>query len=307
MYKAKSVLIVKKLALTLMLCFVPLAFLTVVTFASAQEEAPAATYVEKETCAECHEDVAKALAETAHGQKGFEMRSDKGCQTCHGPGSIHVESNDPKDIRSFKKMTAAESSDACLSCHENAKRTLWKGSVHQQRDLACTTCHSVHNAKSEKWQLKTAKQEDTCSTCHLQVKAQLQRSSHHPIREGLISCADCHNAHGTNTPKLVKANSTNEQCYTCHMEKRGPFLWEHPPVRENCLNCHTPHGSNHPKLMVEKRPYLCQNCHLDTRHPGTLYDKTNVLTSNREFSRSCSNCHLTLHGSNHPSGWSFLR
>ena len=293
----------------LLICFVPLAFLGMMTVASGQETQtqPAATYVDNELCAGCHEEVAKALTGTPHGQKIFAAHSDKGCQTCHGPGSVHVETNEPKDIRSFKNLKPSEAADTCLGCHEKGKQALWKGSTHQQRNLSCVSCHSIHAPKSEKWQLKTAKQEDTCASCHLQIKAQLQRTSHHPIREGLIKCGDCHNPHGTSTPKLIQANSTNEQCYTCHMEKRGPFLWEHPPVRENCLNCHTPHGSNHPKLLVSKRPYLCQNCHLDTRHPGTLYDATNVLTSNREFARSCSNCHLTVHGSNHPSGWTFLR
>ncbi|MCI0612703.1 cytochrome C, partial [bacterium] len=143
--------------------------------------------------------------------------------------------------------------------------------------------------------------------CHLEVKAQIQRTSHHPIREGLMSCTDCHNPHGTLTPKMIMANSVNEQCYKCHTEKRGPFLWDHPPVRENCLNCHMPHGSNHEKLLAQNRPWICQNCHLDTRHPGTLYDATNQLSSNRELARSCSNCHSAIHGSNHPSGRVFTR
>ena len=71
---------------------------------------------------------------------------------------------------------------------------------------------------------------------------------------------------------MIKADWVNELCLQCHTEKRGPFLWEHAPVRENCLNCHNPHGSNHDKLLVAKQPYLCQRCHMNTRHPGTFYD-----------------------------------
>ncbi len=41
----------------------------------------------------------------------------------------------------------------------------------------------------------------------------------------------------------------NETCYTCHADKRGPFLWEHQPVNEDCTNCHTPHGSNITPLL----------------------------------------------------------
>jgi DmsE family decaheme c-type cytochrome len=110
---------------------------------------------------------------------------------------------------------------------------------------------------------------------------------------------------------MVKAASVNDQCYSCHAEKRGPFIWEHAPVRENCLTCHTPHGSNHLKLQKTSVPFLCQQCHSNTRHPGTLYDglrvptledeRPNPLASNRLFNRACLDCHPAIHGSNHPS------
>ncbi len=92
-----------------------------------------------------------------------------------------------------------------------------------------------------------------------------------------MDCASCHDPHDSTKPKMVSAEWVNEKCLTCHTEKRGPFLWEHAPVRENCLNCHDPHGSNHDKLLVAKQPYLCQRCHLNTRHPGTLYDFRNTI------------------------------
>ena len=90
---------------------------------------------------------------------------------------------------------------------------------------------------------------------------------------------------------MISADWVNEKCLECHTEKRGPFLWEHAPVRENCLNCHDPHGSNHDKMLVAKQPYLCQRCHLNTRHPGTLYDGQNTvgggLLSNRAVEHAC--------------------
>ena len=46
----------------------------------------------------------------------------------------------------------------------------------------------------------------------------------------------------------------------------------------------------------------------DPRHPGTLYDQFQLNNdSNRLNGRSCTNCHQTVHGSNHPSGKTFLR
>jgi len=108
---------------------------------------------------------------------------------------------------------------------------------------------------------------------------------------------------------MIRAEWNNELCYECHTEKRGPFLWEHAPVREDCTTCHDPHGSNHEKLLVAKNPYICQRCHLNTRHPGSLYDGSNVSVagdpfgaSNRAVEHACKNCHQNVHGSNAPSG-----
>ena len=91
-----------------------------------------------------------------------------------------------------------------------------------------------------------------------------------PLPEGKLSCVDCHNPHGSTTDPLLKANSVNEVCYACHADKRGPFLFEHAPVRENCLNCHNPHGSNFESLLNAPRPMLCQQCHATSAHSGAL-------------------------------------
>ena len=82
-----------------------------------------------------------------------------------------------------------------------------------------------------------------------------------PIREGKVACTDCHNPHGSVTESLLKKDSVNEVCYTCHAERRGPFLFEHAPVRENCLNCHDPHGSINEYSLKVSRPRLCFECH----------------------------------------------
>ncbi len=81
-----------------------------------------------------------------------------------------------------------------------------------------------------------------------------------PLREGKMTCTSCHNPHGTVTPSLLRENSLNDTCYRCHTEKRGPFLWTHPPVQESCANCHNPHGSNHESMLIIANPRLCQQC-----------------------------------------------
>ena len=87
------------------------------------------------------------------------------------------------------------------------------------------------------------------------------------------------------------------------MEKRGPDLWEHIPVRENCMVCHSPHGSNQRNLLVKSAPRLCQSCHLLGHHQTVAGTAKQIWNVNR----SCLNCHPAIHGSNHPSGIVLMR
>ncbi len=270
------------------------------------EEVEPIGYVGADFCVTCHEGYEEKMAASPHGKAGFGALSNRGCESCHGPGSLHVE--DPDIVENqprISDLSAEAQSAVCQGCHDGANQFFWEGGRHEARDLSCLSCHSVHSFESEKGQLNAANSVEQCFTCHQDVRAETWKTSHHPIREGKMSCTDCHNPHGSQSDKMITAASVNDQCYSCHAEKRGPFLWDHPPVRENCANCHTPHGSNHLKLQKTSVPYLCQQCHSNTRHPGTLYDRTTLADgsrpSNRDFSRSCLNCHAAIHGSNHPS------
>jgi len=254
------------------------------------------------TCAKCHDQQAGAYGKSLHAQAWESIGGvyqDSGCESCHGSGAKHVESNDKADIINYSGKEAAGDSSACLSCHnETPELALWSMSEHARNDISCADCHSIHDGTQP-----AVNQPEVCFSCHRDVKFDANKQSHHPIIEGKVSCSDCHNPHGTLTDGLLRADSKNELCYNCHADKRGPFLWEHAPVEEDCGNCHMPHGSRHNNLLTSKAPNLCQDCHDWSRHPGTAYDESTNFTgtaSNRFVSRSCLNCHSTIHGSNAP-------
>lgn len=117
-------------------------------------------------------------------------------------------------------------------------------------------------------------------------------------------CTNCHNPHGSYTEHLLKQATVNDVCFQCHAEKRGPFLWEHPPVVENCLNCHDPHGTINDNLLKVARPRLCQRCHnAANNHPANPRNPVSVFAINS----GCVNCHSQIHGSNSPGGQFFHR
>jgi len=292
---------------------------------TSQASADTSQYVGSDTCVTCHVDEGKRFSQTTMGKIfGHPKTADPkmGCEGCHGPGKAHVEAGGGKDtipIRFTKDSNtpAEEQNKACLTCHTKGDRMFWKGSPHQERGMRCVDCHNGHPEPQEKRLSADARfsqpltathgtkkeQPELCLTCHQMRRAQLQRSSHMPYREGKVTCTSCHNPHGTPNPKQLIQATTNENCLSCHTERRGPFLFEHPPVMENCANCHEPHGTSNPQLLKVRMPRVCDSCHVTSRHPT----QPQPLGSIKNFGRGCTNCHSAIHGSNHPSGSAFLR
>jgi DmsE family decaheme c-type cytochrome len=267
-------------------------------------------------CITCHESK-NHFNDSVHARAFSQLKGiafEQSCETCHGPGSLHAAAGGDKSnpgyatIKIFKGMSAVELGKTCLQCHQDENRMHWVGSVHEKRNVSCLACHSVHSAQEDKLLLVKPKVELVCAQCHKDIVAKIHRSEHMPLVEGKMDCTSCHNPHGSATPKLIKGDSANDTCYSCHADKRGPFVWEHPPVRENCMNCHDPHGSHHEFMLVARRPFLCQRCHDASRHPSTPYDNTYINKGgNRIIAEACTNCHSNIHGSNHPSGRYFTR
>lgn len=252
-----------------------------------------------------------AIGKTKHGVTADNRTPT--CTNCHGDSEKHLnhkgKDKPPMPDRWFSKKSdtpVAERNEACLSCHQkDSKRHLWIGSAHESHDVACTSCHEVHAARDKVRDKRT--QPEVCFTCHKEQRSQVNKPSHHPIMEGKVACSDCHNAHGSAGPKLMKRDSVVETCYTCHMEKRGPFVHNHQPVNDDCSNCHLAHGTVADNLLKARPPLVCYQCHSGHGTPGVAGIAPQVTTSAKantfiEQGRGCLNCHTEIHGSNNPNG-----
>lgn len=271
-------------------------------------------YVGVTVCISCHTTQHSQIIQESHGQASdantpFAMDS---CETCHGPGEKHTEliigglvafsGNSPSPVAAQNTM--------CMQCHEGGSMIQWHDSLHEIEQVPCTACHSVHKPSKV---MDRATETEVCYSCHNDIRAQTYQRSSHAIREGKLVCSDCHASHGSNGPAMLRQLSLNDNCYDCHAEKRGPYLWEHYPVTEDCSLCHSTHGSIHAALLKKQGTQLCQQCHAQigpdgTGHIRTFYDAwdKDVKRGRSFLGRNCANCHKT-HGSNHPSGVNLLR
>jgi DmsE family decaheme c-type cytochrome len=260
---------------------------------------------EAEVCKNCHADYVAVYMQTKHGQSGNARGPD--CLTCHGQNALeHAKLGGGKGVGGIfsftdKNVEPGKKTAVCLTCHQGGNRIHWDRSSHAGAEVACTSCHQLH-VQHDKVRDKMT-QTEVCFACHKTQRAEMRRPSRHPIDEGKVVCSDCHNPHGTAGPKMLVRDNVNDTCYTCHMEKRGPFVRTHEPVQEDCTICHNPHGTTNPTLLKVRAPFLCQSCHQGSSHHSTVPDATGAPSMGTAvvMARGCLNCHTNIHGTNNPA------
>lgn len=295
---------------------------------------PANQYVGNDRCRSCHRPEFLEFGETPHAKvqvKGVAMT----CETCHGPGKAHsnaeeaAHGNPEKEAAANKlifgfHVSPKENAERCLACHLTSKQQdFFAHSAHQYAGISCNQCHAMHlvaaitqptqvefvSAQREffsvpalpvqnRWlhnSLLKESESALCYTCHRTVEAQFALPFHHRVPEGLMKCTDCHNPHGTMNHFML-AQTHWETCVRCHVEERGPFLYEHPAVRvSGCVACHNPHGSVNNFLMVRREiRFVCLQCHTGFHgQAGVPHGRLRFQTSG-----ACTRCHIAVHGSN---------
>jgi predicted CXXCH cytochrome family protein len=171
-----------------------------------------------DTCFRCHQDDVTARAWV------HEPVRKQGCTACHEPHGADFRFN----------LRDGEGAALCLKCHQNpavAKVTVKHLALER---YGCTACHDPHGANNDKGLIKPVN--ELCASCHRAQADGAHVSSliagghklsggpdpHAPEKD--FSCVSCHDAHGSDHPKLFPfGRSAMESCVYCHGDRTGKF------------------------------------------------------------------------------------
>ncbi len=178
-----------------------------------------AEYVGSEACDQCHDTLTKPFASAPHFRLIAQGPNavDVGCESCHGPGSVHVESGGA--ARTI--INPDRQPETCFHCHSNLRGQFALPHAHPVGDgrLGCSTCHNPHSGDAFSGTASTlASANESCLACH-----QSQRGphifEHEAMREG---CLSCHAPHGSVNPKMLSQRNSI-LCLKCHFQQQaGP-------------------------------------------------------------------------------------
>lgn len=229
---------------------------------------PGAKYIGSKECEQCHDQIYKGFATADHARLIAQGTNalNAGCESCHGPCSLHSDSGgEVLPPYSFKSGRPKSSSFGARLTVASPRAT-----------------------------------EMVCFQCHAEVRGQFGLPNHHPVTEDKLSCTECHSPHkgsiheGGGTSML----SLNDNCFRCHQAQKGPFVFQHEALHEGCTVCHSPHGSVNAKLLTERNANLCLKCHFQQVSGGQLFIGGSDHTL-RVQQGTCwtAGCHEAVHGS----------
>jgi predicted CXXCH cytochrome family protein len=240
-------------------------------------DVPGAKYIGSKECEQCHEELYRGFQTATHARliAPGPNALNAGCESCHGPASLHSDSGG--EVKPPYSFTSG-------------------------RPQATGTTSRMAEAPPRA-------REIVCYQCHLEVRGEFNLPFHHKVPEGKMSCTQCHPPHkgnafvGGSTALL----SQNDMCIQCHPSQRGPFTFEHEALREGCTTCHNPHGSINAKMLTVRDSNLCLKCHFQqqTGDGRILIGGSNHAIRLQQGACRSAGCHQAVHGSRDNSSHRF--
>lgn len=215
-----------------------------------------ASFVGSQECALCHEETVKGFDHATHANLVVQGENAKGlgCESCHGPGSKHVQAGGGKGTI----VNPGKSPEACFQCHLDKRGEFSLPHSHPvlAGKMSCTECHDPHKGKAIKGGAGHLTSEtETCTTCHIAQKGPFV-FEHNAMREG---CTTCHNPHGSVNQKMLVQRDAN-LCLKCHLQ--------HPTVNGDSTiivgdagGAHAPAAGAAPTARLNRGTCWSASCH----------------------------------------------
>ncbi len=202
----------------------------------------------EKACLPCHSAVAHRQSRSS----GVHANSAAvHCLTCH---SIHKA--EPRSPHLLAKKELA----LCSECHGTQAASLRnKPYVHRvgRGGVECSSCHDPHGMPGRGSLALTRSGERPCLGCHFDKRGPFVFQ--HAATVSGDQCLECHEAHGSSNPKMLKRATVAQLCIECHSPIAAGTLGSQPPSFhnlsqrrfQNCTTCHVAvHGSNRdPQLL----------------------------------------------------------
>lgn len=256
------------LAMAVFLGFAAISCRTVKRVTVMLPEVPGAKYIGSKECEQCHEEIYKSFQTADHSllTMGGPNTLNAGCESCHGPASIHSDSGgETKPPYSFASGRPMANTFGANPSTPAARAT-----------------------------------EKVCFTCHGDVRGQFNLPSHHPVPEGRMNCTECHPPHkgSIHLGGSTALKAQDETCLKCHPSQRGPYVFEHEAMHEGCTSCHGAHGTVNAKMLVARDSNLCLKCHFQQVQGGQLrIGGADHTVRVQQGTCWTAGCHEAVHGS----------
>jgi predicted CXXCH cytochrome family protein len=183
-----------------------------------------ASFVGTEACGDCHDEITSKFRSATHAvlMAEGENATEIGCESCHGAGSLHVESGGGGGTI----INPSRSPETCFNCHVNKRGDFALPHAHPvsggplrltSAKLSCSDCHEPHEGPAViGGGTSITAENDTCLQCHAAQRGPFV-FEHEALREG---CTVCHAPHGSvNQKMLTERDST--LCLKCHFQEQS--------------------------------------------------------------------------------------
>jgi predicted CXXCH cytochrome family protein len=185
----------------------------------APPQVAGATFVGSAKCDQCHDKITSKFHDATHAKlmtKGPNA-TDIGCESCHGPASLHVKSGGEAGTI----VNPKNSPETCFQCHLDKRGEFNLPNTHPvlAGKMGCSDCHNTHTGDAvAEGSTGMATLNSSCLKCHTSQGGPYV-FEHEASREG---CMVCHSPHGSVNAKMLKARNQN-LCLQCHFQQQtGP-------------------------------------------------------------------------------------